>query len=269
MRKIFAVIAMVLAIAQAPMPVAGQTSDKSAHDSKDKGQPANAGANPSHPTLPVTAQNPNDHQLTATNVSNSAPKTEWGWHEKIAWISNLILTGFLIWGVIVARVTLKGINRQTKAIEATVSQQEVAFYQWVEFVGWKTTINQPETKLNISFRIVNKSKFPLTLKVAEIGFFDGKQKSFIPTRFVLPGSPERFDGAHIDIGEARAITFATRRGLVLAIAISLSFISVREEEITQSFGGLLHCGDKARFEQTGPATRKVRPSKQDGSHRPN
>ncbi len=36
----------------------------------------------------------------------------WPWHDKIAWISGLVFTSFLIWGVIVARSTLKRIARQ-------------------------------------------------------------------------------------------------------------------------------------------------------------
>jgi hypothetical protein len=54
----------------------------------------------------------------------AGPEPEWSWHDRIAWVSGLVLTAFLIWGVLVARKgvlvarkTLQAIVRQTKAAE--------------------------------------------------------------------------------------------------------------------------------------------------------
>jgi hypothetical protein len=111
MLKRLAIIAVLFSVAQALVPATGQTPDKGAHDRKDKGQTANASASPSQTAMPVAARD-RSHQQAAINISNSAPMSEWTWHDKIAWLSGLILTGFLIWGVLVARGTLKAIEKQ-------------------------------------------------------------------------------------------------------------------------------------------------------------
>ena len=58
---------------------------------------------------------------------------EWTWHDKIAWFFGILLTGFLIWDVIVTRDTLKAIESQTtevaraaKATEGAVVAAETA-----------------------------------------------------------------------------------------------------------------------------------------------
>jgi hypothetical protein len=121
---------VVFAITQAPLPASRQATNQSAHDNKYKSRATPNNANPPQPTTLVPTQNDGGQSLkseregrtsnqdhAAVNISNSAPMSEWTWHDKVAWFFELVLTAFLIWGVIVARTTLKNIERQTKAIE--------------------------------------------------------------------------------------------------------------------------------------------------------
>jgi hypothetical protein len=127
MLKRLAILAVALSVASAFATASWQASNKDIHDRKDKSQPANASANPSPTATPVAAQDSSgdslksksdsssdNHQQAAINISNSAALTEWTWHDKVAWFFGLVLTGFLVWGVIVARRTLAAIQEQTK-----------------------------------------------------------------------------------------------------------------------------------------------------------
>lgn len=146
MLKMLAVFGVVLSVASAFAPASGQTPNKGVHYRKDESQSANASVNPSQSAMPVAAQdgsgdglkpksdsNPGDHQQATINISNSATVTEWTWHDKVAWFVGLVLTGFLVWGVIVARNTLKAIEDQTKETARSAKAAEVSNAQNAEF----------------------------------------------------------------------------------------------------------------------------------------
>jgi hypothetical protein len=197
------------------------------------------------------------------------------WPEGITTWAILFTLGAIIWQAVETRKaaeatkrsvkdaakTLIQLEKQTEATEASVRMQGVAYYQWVEIVDWKTTMNPDGAEMNVSFCIVNPSNFPLSLKSVHVYFFGGKQKILVPGRFLLPKTPERLEGGHIDIGTDKAVTFRAGGKLALAITVSLSFTSILEEAVTQGLGGLLHCGEKPRFEQMGQAGRIAEPKK--------
>jgi hypothetical protein len=128
MLKLLAVITVVFAIAQAPVPASRKAPDHPAHNSKEESRTTKSSTNPPNYAAPIPAQNerrqslktasasdPDHLQQSAVNISCSAPVPEWAWHDRTAWLSGLILTGFLIWGVIVARRTLRAIEKQVTA----------------------------------------------------------------------------------------------------------------------------------------------------------
>ncbi len=134
---------MVFTIAQAPMPITRKTSDNGAHEHKDKSATANRGANPSAPTPLVSTQDNGsgslksesdnaspENQQGAINVTNAAPvSVPWSlpkWAVWLGWIANLVLTGFLIWGVLVARNSLEVIGEQTKQTARSAKATEDA-----------------------------------------------------------------------------------------------------------------------------------------------
>jgi hypothetical protein len=130
MWKILPIVAVVFAIAQAPIPITGKTSDNGAHDHKDKSATANTGANPSAPIPLVRTQDngsgslksesdnasPDNHQ-GAVNVTNMAPMSvPWSlpsWAIWLGWFANLVLAGVGFSGVIAAVCTLKWIKHQS------------------------------------------------------------------------------------------------------------------------------------------------------------
>ena len=136
MLKGLAVFAL-LVVTQAAVTAAGQVPNKAPQDRENKSQTAHRNANPAGPAAPIATQNessqrfksegtgsPSDHQDVAINVSNPAPVAEWTWYDKVAWISGLVLTGFLIWGVIVAQGSLKAIKQQVNEMRGQTKAAE-------------------------------------------------------------------------------------------------------------------------------------------------
>ena len=95
---------------------------------------------------------------------------------------NIALVFVGIAGILVALLTLKNIERQTKSTEdaaiatqnsamamlESVELQEIQYSQWVEIVEWENMSGQPFHTVNdstivIRFKIKNTTKFPLTL----------------------------------------------------------------------------------------------------------
>ncbi len=137
MWKGLATLVVILSVAQLAMLATGQAPKKPVHDREDRSQTTDRNASPAESAAPVATQNgssqrlksggtinPSDHQEVAINVSNPAPVSEWTWHDKIAWISGLVLTGFLIWGVIVAAGTLQAIKQQVNEMKGQTKAAE-------------------------------------------------------------------------------------------------------------------------------------------------
>lgn len=139
MLKSLALLAVVLTIGRAPIPASGQTTNNGSKNGQHPSHSTQGNASPAQSASSVSAQNngsqsltpkseevPNDHQQTAINITNSATASEWSWHDKIAWFFGLVLTGFLIAGVIVAQKTLKAIEEQTREVARSAKATEDA-----------------------------------------------------------------------------------------------------------------------------------------------
>jgi hypothetical protein len=134
--KSLAILAVLLAVAQAPVPTTGKASNDGTNNSDHASQSGKSSKNPAEPASLIPAQNHGSDSLkpegakgsganqqgtinitnaTSVPVSWSLPK----WAAWFAWIANLVLTGFLVWGVIVAKVTLGAIKRQADHMENT------------------------------------------------------------------------------------------------------------------------------------------------------
>jgi hypothetical protein len=131
MWKILPILAVVFAIAQAPIPATGKAADKSTSNSHKQTEPAN---DSKHPPANIAAatrepegsrenqsktQKPADYDSQTTiTVSEPAPvPVTWHWYEALAWIANLVVAGVAVWGIGMATKTLKKLERQTVATE--------------------------------------------------------------------------------------------------------------------------------------------------------
>jgi hypothetical protein len=143
MLKCLAVIAVIFAITQAPMPTSRKAPDNGANDGNRASQNTKSGKNPTQTIAPVPAQNdrsdslkpetgdgPEDNQQGAVNITNTTPMpVPWSlpkWAVWIGWVASLVLTGFLIWGVLVAGGTLKAIEDQTIEVAKAATATEAA-----------------------------------------------------------------------------------------------------------------------------------------------
>jgi hypothetical protein len=174
MLKLLAVVAMVLVVAQASMPVAKKAPNNGANDAYTASQDAKIGSKPAQPTPLVSAQNADgeslksksgktsdDNQQGTINITKSAPMPEsWSlpkWAVWLGWSANFVLTAFLIWGVLVARDSLDIIKKQTvettRAAEASEesNRQSAEFFRiekrpWVGLIGKLSLLNKKSTK---------------------------------------------------------------------------------------------------------------------------
>jgi hypothetical protein len=123
--------AVLLTIAQAPVPATGKTPYDSGGNSQTQNSNAHGSEQPRLPTVaPSTEQGngptpkdtssehtSNDDQASI-NITNPTPvPVAWGWKEWTAWGANLTLVLVGMGGIVVAVCTLRKIERQTKAAE--------------------------------------------------------------------------------------------------------------------------------------------------------
>jgi hypothetical protein len=129
MLRWLAILAVIFAVAQAPMPATGQAPDKPAHGPAKKQDDANNSKKPLLPSRAVikpnaaapapetdsSEQHGENQQNAVSIVETPAVPVVWSLHEKIAWGVNLALAGFAAFGICIAIKTLKTVRRQTEA----------------------------------------------------------------------------------------------------------------------------------------------------------
>ena len=121
------VLAVLLAVAQAPHPIPWQAPDSSTEDSRKPQNSAEGGQNPALPTRPSAKANneppghpttcPNEHQgeqdWYTVNITNPVPvPVLWGWREWMAWGANPTLAFFGFLGIGVGIASLRVVWRQ-------------------------------------------------------------------------------------------------------------------------------------------------------------
>lgn len=127
MLKILAVLAVLLAVAQAIVPTTGQTSDSRRSDAQKQENGGEGSKKPPPRASDVPVQDTNgagqkqtseerspDDQQATINVTELAPVPEpWSWHDKWLWVANIALALVGISGIVVGVCTLIILNRQT------------------------------------------------------------------------------------------------------------------------------------------------------------
>jgi hypothetical protein len=122
MLKVVAIFAVVLAVAQAPVPATSQASRKSSAIGQEQNNGGNSSKNPTNPSSPVVTKNPtNDsnkaesqeapsrNEYSTITVTNPVPEPEsWSWHDKITWFADLVLA---VVGVLTLIAVWKQANR--------------------------------------------------------------------------------------------------------------------------------------------------------------
>jgi hypothetical protein len=140
MLRCLAILAVIFAVAQAPVPASGQASDKSAQSAPKKKANGDTDKKPLLPSgavvkpnaaapapKPEASEQHGDNQQNAVSiVETPSVPVVWSLHEKIAWGVNLALAGFAAFGVCIAIKTLKTVKRQT---EASVTAAKAALRQ--------------------------------------------------------------------------------------------------------------------------------------------
>lgn len=129
--RVAGVSAVVLAIAQAFMPVARQAPNDAAANHHRKNESSGDKEQPSRLAPPITEEQhgrpdiesesddqPQGDNKSSIDITEAAPMPEaWTLHDKISFYANLILAAGGVIGVITAVCTLRKLGRQTKAAE--------------------------------------------------------------------------------------------------------------------------------------------------------
>ena len=120
MLKWLAILAVILAIAQTPMPIIGQASDNPCPNNQKQNDGTENGkriAKPSRPSITQDLNSQNErccpakaepqeracgNQYSTINIPDLAPMSEsWTWHDIIAWVADLALALFGLIGILI------------------------------------------------------------------------------------------------------------------------------------------------------------------------
>jgi hypothetical protein len=113
------------------------------------------------------------------------------------------------------------LERQTKAVEDSVALQKTLKQQWLETENWQAYRNNGGTEILVSFRIINPTDMPLTLRVIEI-YQMGRNETFTLQHILAPDGNRPFDFA-VPIREKELRSYSEDK-LVLRIFGNVSFV---------------------------------------------
>jgi hypothetical protein len=190
MLKRMAILAVFLAVTQAPIPVTGEASDQRSNKGTEQQPQRQGGNSPSKATFDIHAQQdgggnfqpktqdrPQPNQQTTINITNTAPVSEaWPWRDVFTIGGNLILDVVGIAGTIIALWSLCTLKRQTKAswaaAKAALKQANhivTSERSWMVANVEKLNVSHSQLRdmVRFSVRCVNKGKTPAFL--LEIG----------------------------------------------------------------------------------------------------
>lgn len=165
-----------------------------------------------------------------------------------------------IGGVWAAMKTLSTIQMQTDAIvrdadatqaaaiatQTSVELQKAAMEQWVDTDDWESSriYIQPaatEADLRISFRLVNPTKFPLTLRSVELWVNQRKNRLVVFRKLIVP--PD--DGTRVEISfqiKGQNIANYRTNSLTLEIGGLIKFVDMFKKDQERLFGITCTCG---------------------------
>jgi len=139
MLKRVAILAVFLAVTQAPASVSRQTTNSSAQNSQNKKQTANTNS-PSPPPLPIVSPPNTVTQQVGTEAKSGKPdepktvairefpavSVSKGWEDWLLWAAQLVLTAVGVAGIIYARHTLRILRQQALSMRRQTTQMRVA-----------------------------------------------------------------------------------------------------------------------------------------------
>ncbi len=167
------------------------------------------------------------------------------------------------WLVIIAGLTGMFIGWQgwetRKAADASrdgIRLQEAAFRQWVAVEGWSSNVIRKKdgrTMLGISFTLVNRTGYPLTIKSGGVKFGPDvsnsskvKENSFLP-----PNTPHAIE-VEFEMSPEQLRKYL-KRELWSGVAGNVVYVGILNKTETQQFGGFLiskQGGDPLRLTET-------------------
>lgn len=250
------VLAVVLAVTQALVPVPRQAADHTATTRQDTEQQrgTNDGQATPQPFGLNQAKSPENARPAPQKTNEYTPHTvvirelpavsvtkdwaDWG-----VWIFSLLLVivgtaqAYFLWN------TLEAIKRQGAQMEEQTKVQRGAMKQLVDLGEWRTEdVWDEDPHLRVSFSVINPSGFLLVVQYMEIWFFPGLTDTYLPFRSgtpILPGKSVRVD-LDIPLDIERLGTFRTSL-LGLEIGGEIQFINTFNEDVTQEISGVLSC----------------------------
>jgi hypothetical protein len=241
--KLFALFAVFLLVAQAPINAprqGGNKQDQAQHDADTSKAACPLVTKPTTEFIPVFQAPKWEPKNDPTQQKPNYWKETFGPANLPNWALVVVggIAGCLAWR------TLNAINRQATQMAEQTKLQRGQMKQWVDFDKWesKDLWDRQEPELQVSFTLTNPTNFLLVLDCAEVSF-----SPQLPNKYLLvsrgtplpPNKPLRVD-LFVPLDTIRLGTFRTGT-LGLVVESTIEFTNVLDEKITQHISGLLSC----------------------------
>lgn len=208
-----------------------------------------------------TEQNPNT-ETKQTEPYNAGKDTLYRIYLWAAIIGVFVALGGIgaIWAQTIATArSAQATERSAEATEKSVKLQEIAHKQWVNLGGWSVekTISR-HRRLNISFKISNPTKVPLTLHAVLMNFGDNPRLDEGHINLLAPENPYIIR-TFVDVSYTQMRLFVNSV-LVIPIHVRVLFADAFGRHWEQQFGRMLMCNN------TGVDAHDTKNSLRDSTH---
>jgi hypothetical protein len=197
MLKWLAILAVVLAVAQASMPILGQTANSSTSNGQKQDNGGNSDKNPSQKAVPVVGQDesspiqqsepketPSYYQQPTINITNPTPVLEsWSWHDKVAWGAGLLLLvvgSVTLWWFIIQTIATKKAAEAAMLNAQFLVDSERAWMIGTPDITKLDLLPVPGAKFIYKCNLRNVGRTPARMIQAGLAFRKAKSLSDIP-----------------------------------------------------------------------------------------
>jgi hypothetical protein len=242
MLKCLGVLAVLLAVIQAPLPIPGKASDNPARAGGTVDHPRENQGSTAPPLAPVahTASSERNQQQTKPELADPYdPRHDYLYRAYLWFTIGGVVVGLI--GIVAIYAQTRATARSARASEDSVKLQEIGLKQWLKLENWQTaTFEDSPRDLWVFFHVVNPTGRPLVFQTAfaEIGS-SGRQP--IAALGVLAPDNPFVASVMVPLKDEEFDRFQGRQGLGLTAKCYVLFADCCGDKWQQDFERTLVC----------------------------